>query len=146
MVSQERAPLTRADRTLRYAAIAYAAGFAWHNLDHLRRGFSVLRPEVLGAGSALAVISVAALVMVLRGHRAAPLAAVAVGFAGALGVAASHLLPQWSSFSDAFPGGGVDALSWAAVLAEIAGALALGLAGLYALRSNARMRLAAARA
>lgn len=61
---------------------------------------------------------------------------VAVAFPTALVVAASHLLPQWSALSDAFPGSGVDALSWAAVLSEIAGALAFGAAGAYVLRSR----------
>ena len=41
-------------------------------------------------------------------------------------------------FSDAFPGGAVDALSYTAVLFEIGGALALGAAGLYALRRDGR--------
>ena len=48
--------------------------------------------------------------------------------------AAVHLLPRWGAFSDSLPDGGVDALSWAAVLLEIGGALAFGVAGAYALR------------
>ncbi len=75
-----------------------------------------------------------AIALVLMGHRLAPMFAVAVGFPTALGVAASHLLPRWSSFSDALPGSGVGALSYAAVIVEIVGALALGMAGTYTLR------------
>jgi hypothetical protein len=50
-----------------------------------------------------------------------------------LGVAAVHLLPQWSAFSDPFPGSSVDIGSWIAVCIEILGAVAFGLAGLSAL-------------
>jgi hypothetical protein len=75
---------------------------------------------------------------VLTRHRLAPVLAVAVGFPDAIGIAAVHLLPHWSSsLSDAFPGAhgtGVTALSWVAAITEIAGALAFGFAGLYVLR------------
>jgi MYXO-CTERM domain-containing protein len=71
-------------------------------------------------------------------HRLAPVAAIALGFPVAVGVAAVHLLPRWSDFSDAFPGSttGVNAMSWTVVLIEIAGAFALGLAGLAMLRRS----------
>jgi hypothetical protein len=136
----------RAERFLRYAALAFLAGFVFHNLDHLRRGFGALTPQVLWAGTALGVISITAIAFALIGHRLAPLVAVVVAFPAAIGVAASHLLPHWSSLSDAFPGSGVDAISWAAVLSEIAGALALGLAGAYALRRGRMLRPAPAEA
>jgi hypothetical protein len=48
---------------------------------------------------------------------------------GALGVAAAHLAPHWSALSDPYPDLGLDALSWAVMLAEIAAALVLALAG-----------------
>jgi hypothetical protein len=94
----------------------------------------VLTPEVLWGGTVLTVAGVVAIVAVLARHRLAPKIAVAVGFYAAISVAASHLLPRWSSLSDAFPGGRVDALSWAAVSVEIAGAIALGAAAAAALR------------
>jgi hypothetical protein len=57
--------------------------------------------------------------------RWAPIAAIAVGFPDAVGVAAVHLLPRWSSFSDAFPGAhrtGVTAFSGGAAIVEIVAA------------------------
>jgi hypothetical protein len=56
----------------------------------------------------------------------------------AIGVAAVHVLPHWSAFSDPLPGGNVDAFSWVAVLAEIGGALVLGMAGAAVLRRGRR--------
>jgi hypothetical protein len=69
-------------------------------------------------------------------HRRAPLIAVAAGFPLALGFTAAHMLPTWSVLSDSFVDGHVSAFSWFASLLEIAGALALGLAGVYVLRKG----------
>lgn len=123
-------------RALRYAAGVYAAAFLFHNGDHVRRGFDTLTPYVLAGGTLLTIASVIVIAMVLTHHRQAPLAAAIVGFAGAVGVTAVHLLPDWGAFSDAFPGGQVDAISYAAVLGEIAAAALLGFAGLHALRGE----------
>src|SRR5262249_48357596 len=101
----------RGDRALRYAALGFLAGFLVHNADHFRRGVEVLTPEVLWAGSVSGVVTIVAIAMALAGHRYAPLVAVATGFSMALGVAAVHLLPRWSAFSDSLRDGGVDALS-----------------------------------
>jgi len=128
----------RADRVLRHAAILFLIGFLIHNGDHLRRGVDVLTPEVLWAGSVSGVLALAAIALALVGHRLAPLVAVAVGLPMALGVAAVHLLPRWSAFSDSLPASGASVLSWIAVLAEIVAALALGAAGAYALRGERR--------
>ena len=132
----------RENRVLRYAAFFFTAGLLIHSADHWRRGFDVLTPEVYWAGMALSILGVTTIVLVLVRHRLAPLVAVAVGFPTALGVAASHLLPHWSLFSDAFPGSGVDALSYAAVLVEIISALVLGAAGAYVLRRTGQRRAA----
>ena len=132
----------REDRLLRYAALFFTAGLLVHGADHWRRGFGVLTPEVYWARMAVSVLGVIAIALVLLRHRLAALVAVAVGFSTALGVAASHLLPHWSSFSDAFPGSGVDALSYTAVLVEIISALVLGAAGTYVLRRAGRRRAA----
>lgn len=126
---------TTGERALRYGALLYAVGFVVHNADHWRRGFDVLTRHVLWAGTFSTVLAVVTLTLVATRHRLAPLAAAAVGIPTALGIAAVHLLPEWSAFSDSLPDGGVDALSWTAVLVEIAGAAALGVAGLHALRS-----------
>ena len=128
----------RGDQVLRCAALLYLVGFLLHTGDHLRRGVDVLTPEVFWAGVASSILVVVAITLALVGHRLAPLIAVAAGFPVALGVAAVHLAPQWSAFSDSLPDGHVDAWTWAAVLVEIAGALAFAAAGAYVLRQRGR--------
>jgi hypothetical protein len=128
----------RAERWLRYATILYAIGLALHSADHFRRGLDVLTPEVFWGGNVITVIGVTAIALVFLRHRLAPVVAVIGGWPIAIGVTAAHLLPHWSVFSDAFPGSAVSPVSWAAVLIEIAGALALGAAGAYALRVSRR--------
>ena len=137
VISRKQAP-ARATRALRYAALGYAAGFLLHTADHLRRGLDVLTPEVLWAGNITGFVAVVAIVLALVGHRLAPLVAAAHGLSQAAGVAAVHLLPRWSAFSDSLPASGAGVLSWIAVLAEIVAALALGAAGAYALRGERR--------
>ncbi len=122
------------DRVLRYSALIFAAGLVVHGADHWRRGFGVVTPEVFWGGAGLLILGVAAVALVLMKHRRSPLFATGVGFITALTVAASHLLPHWGPFSDAFPGGGVGVLSYAAVFAEITGALVFGAAGTYVLQ------------
>ena len=78
----------------------------------------------------LSVLAVVSITLVLTRHSWGPLVAAAVGFSMAVGVAASHLLPHWSSFSDAFPGSGVNSLSNAAVVFEVIGSLVFGAAGM----------------
>jgi hypothetical protein len=134
-LSQERREARR-NRMLTYAACCFAAALVIHGVDHLRRGFAVVTPEVLWGGSLLSVIGLAAVLLVLRGHRLAPLVAVAVGFPTAAGVVAAHLLPRWSALSDSFVSNGADLSSWVTVLAEIVAAVALGVAGARALRST----------
>jgi hypothetical protein len=124
----------RGAMVLRGTAALYAVVWVIHTGDHLRRGTGAVTKEVLVAGSAAAVLQLVAIGAVFARHRLAPLLAVAIGFPDAIGIAAVHLLPHWSSFSDAFPGAhgtGVTAFSWAAAIAEIAGALAFGAAGAF---------------
>lgn len=128
-----------AERLLRYSALFYLFAWAVHTGDHIRRGLDVVTTQVSVLGTAAAVLQIAAIVAVLLHARWAPIAAVAIGFPDAFGIAAVHLLPHWSSLSDAFPGAhgtGVNALSWVAASVEIAGALAFGAAGAYALRQT----------
>jgi hypothetical protein len=114
----------------------YAVGLAAHTADHVRRGVDILTPQVFWGGNVIALVGLVTIVLVFMGHRLAPMAAVVAGWTIAIGVSAAHLLPHWSAFSDAFPGGSVGPLSWAAVLTEIVGALGLGAAGAYAWRSQ----------
>src|SRR4051812_13325356 len=113
-------------RILVVAAAAFVAANVLHTLDHLRQGTGRLTPEVLWGGTVLSVGAVVTLLLVLRGSPRAPLAAAAIGLGSAFGVAASHIAPHWSAFSDPYPDLGVDALSWAVMLGEVATALVLG--------------------
>jgi hypothetical protein len=120
-------------RYLRFAALFYALGLGLHTVDHVRRGLDVLTPEVQWAGNLSTAIGIATVVLILIGNRFGPLAAALTGIPVGVGVAAVHLLPHWSAFSDAFPGSngaGVTAMSWTVVLIEIVGAIAMGVIGL----------------
>lgn len=99
-----------------------------------------MTPEVLLGGSVLTVGAIGTLVLALRGHPRASLAAAAVGLGSAFGVTASHLAPHWSAFSDPYPELDVDVLSWAVMLAEIAAALVLAGLGIGQLRRQATPR------
>jgi hypothetical protein len=127
----------RGTRWLRYAGVLYALAWAVHTADHVRRGLGVVTTEVGVAGAAVAVLQLAAVAAVFARWRWAALAAVAIGFPDAVGIAAVHLLPHWSAFSDAFPGShgtSVTTFSWFAAILEIVGALAFGCAGVLAQR------------
>jgi hypothetical protein len=122
---------------LRYATAGYALGLALHTADHLRRGLSVITPEVLWVGNISTLAGLVTIALVFMRHRAAPLAAAVLGLPTALGVAAVHLAPRWSAFSDSFPGAhhtGVTAVSWLVVALEITGAAAMGVAGIAQMR------------
>jgi hypothetical protein len=137
----------RHERRLRLAGLVFIGGFLLHNADHGRRGIDAVTDHVVWAGTTVAVIAAVALTLVFTRHPMAPLVAAAAGLGIAFGVTASHLLPEWSAFSDPLPQGDVDGLTWVAVLSEIAGALLLAAAGISALRLQrppARRRSAAA--
>ena len=124
-------------RWLKSCALFYALGLALHTADHLRRGLNVVTPQVLWVGNVSTVIGITVAVLVILGYRHGPILAATTGIPVALGVAAVHLLPKWSALSDAFVGAhntGVTALSWTVVLLEIAGATAMGIAGLVIVR------------
>jgi hypothetical protein len=124
-----------ADFWLRATAALFAAGLVVHTADHFRRGLDAVTPEVLWGGNVLAALALVAFALVFTRHPAAPLVAAVVGFTAAVGVSAAHLLPHWSALSDSLPDGHVDGFTWFAVLLEIAGAVAFGVAGLRTLRA-----------
>ncbi|MBW3668762.1 MAG: hypothetical protein KY443_06065 [Actinobacteria bacterium] len=136
-VSSEATEVRPAERVLQSAAAVYFVGFMFHNGDHMRRGIDVVTRHVFWGGIAVGLATAFALALVVMRHPMASRVAVAVGFSTALGVTAAHLLPEWSAFSDSLPDGNPDAMSWAAVLAEIGGAFTFGVAGLYAWRAEA---------
>jgi hypothetical protein len=126
-------------RWLKYAALFYALGLALHTADHLRRGLDASTSQVLVIGNLSTALGITVAALAVVGNRHAPFLAAITGFPIAFGVAAVHLLPRWSAFSDTFVNAhntGVTAMSWTVVLVEIAGALALGVAGLAVIREE----------
>jgi hypothetical protein len=126
-------------RWLKYCALFYALGLALHTADHLRRGLDAVTPQVLWVGNVSTVVGMTVAALVIVGYRHGPMLAAITGMPVALGVASVHLLPKWSALSDAFVGAhntGVTALSWTVVLIEIAGAAAMGIAGLLIVREE----------
>jgi hypothetical protein len=125
--------------SLKFSALFYALGLALHTADHFRRGLDASTGQVLIVGNLSTAIGITVVVMVIVGYRHAPLLAALTGFPAAFGVAAVHLLPTCSAFSDAFVDAhntGVTAMSWTVVLIEIAGALAMGIVGLAIVRDQ----------
>jgi hypothetical protein len=133
----------RLDR-LGIANLAFVAAILLHGADHLRQG-RTLAPEVLWGGTALAIVAFATLPLTLARHPRAPQAAVAVGLWTAIAVSASHLAPHWSAFSDPYAAHSLDLWSWAAMLLEIAAALAFAAAGVAALSAGPRASAAPSR-
>jgi hypothetical protein len=126
--------------SLAVAAVAFVVANVLHTLDHLRQGTGGLSPAIFAGGATLSVLAVIAMVMALRHHPRAPSFCAVVGLTGAVGVAASHLAPHWSTLSDPYPDLSVDALSWAVMLAEIAAALVLGIVALRQLAAEPATR------
>jgi hypothetical protein len=124
-------------RQLLAAGIVFAVGSAVHMVDHLRRGDGSVSDALQWAGTLALVLQVAVVTLIVTRHRLAPIAAVAAGFPLAVGFLAAHWLPEWSPLSD--PVWEIDSLSWfsyTASLLEIAGALAIAVAGLAAIRDQ----------
>src|SRR5438874_12199975 len=120
--------------TLLRANILFIAANLLHTADHQRQGTAGLSWEILAGGSAITIAAVASLVLAWRGDERAPIFGAVLGLSAAAGIAASHLAPHWSAFSDSYPEIHADAISWVVVLLEIAGALWLSAAGLRELR------------
>lgn len=111
---------------------------AMHGLDHVRQGLDRLTSEVAVGGGLLLMLAVIPFAAAFLGHRLAPLLAAAVGFWTALAVAASHLAPHWSAFSDPYADNDLDVLAWALMLTLLLTAVALGMVGIRALRRGGK--------
>jgi hypothetical protein len=111
-------------------------------LDHLRRGMSASPPFIMVGGMIQGLFVVAAVVMALTGRRRAPEAAIAVGFASALGFTYAHLLPTFlPGYQDSFISGpriNVTWFSWLSAVTEIGTGIVFAIAGLRAGRSVGR--------
>ena len=124
---------------LRWAAIAFAIGFAIHGLDHMRRGMSASPPFIMVGGMIQGVFVAIAVVMALIRHRRAPQAAVAVGFGSAVVFTYAHLLPTFlPGYQDSFistPHINVTWFSWFSALTEIGTGIVFAIVGIRARRS-----------
>ena len=131
----------RADRWLRWAATFFVLAVLFHNSDHLRRGSDTLSTDVFVAGNLAMIVEVRVVVLVFMRHRWAAVASVAAGFPLAAGYVFVHFTPGRGWLSDSFVSESVSIVSRLAASTEVIAALAIGLAGLYAVR---RCGLAAA--
>lgn len=122
------------------AGYLFAFGSAIHVVDHLRRGQGSVTEALYWAGNGGLVVQVVVITLIVTRHQVAPLASTAAGFALALGFTAAHWLPRWSVLSDSFVDNDASVFSYVASLSEIAGALAVGVAGLGVVRSSAPLR------
>lgn len=122
------------DRLLRWAAIAFAVGFAVHGIDHFRRGMSASPPAVMVGGMIQGVFVVVAVAMVLRHHPQAARVASFVGFGSAALFSYAHLLPTfWPALQDSFisaPHINVTWFSWFSAVAEIGTGIVVGIVGM----------------
>jgi predicted DCC family thiol-disulfide oxidoreductase YuxK len=136
MTDRIEQPQHNPSQFLRWAAIAFAIGFALHGLDHLRRGMSASPMSIMIAGGVQGLFVVAAIAMVLTHRARAPLAAIVVGFGSALGFTYAHLLPTFlPGYQDSFispPHTNVTWFSWFTAVAEIGTGIVFGLAGIDA--------------
>lgn len=111
-----------------------------HGADLPRRGMNVVPPAVMVGGTLQLILAAVTIVLVFRRNRWAPLAAVGIGYAGAVGFTAAHLLPKWGFFSDSFinapPWARVTAFSWVTAILEIAANLIFGTIGLVLLKAR----------
>jgi hypothetical protein len=129
-------------RRLTTAAIAFAAGFGLHGIDHLRRGMAASPAAVMIGGTVQGVFVAVAVLLVLRHRARAPQAAIVVGFGSAALFVYAHLLPIFlPAYQDSFISGpriDVTWFSWLTAVAEIGTGLLFGYAGLQSLRVRSR--------
>ena len=132
-------------RRLTIAAMAFAAGFGVHGLDHLRRGMAASPTAVMIGGMVQGVFVVVAVLLVLRHDRRAPEFAIFVGFGSATLFGYAHILPTFlPAYQDSFVTGpriNVTWFSWFSAVAEIGTALVFGYMGLQSLRVRSKAGL-----
>jgi hypothetical protein len=124
------------EHRLVWAGYLFLVGSTVHIFDHLRRGQGSVTEQLYWAGNVALVVQVVVITLILTRHRAAPVVATAGGFGLAIGFAAAHWLPTWSSLSDSFLDSSTPVFSLVASAMEILGALAVGITGLAILRAR----------
>lgn len=123
------------------AMLGFAAAFALHSADHLRRGMAASPPAIMVGGMIQGVIVAVTVALVLRHHRWAVPVATVVGFGSAALFVYAHVLPTFApGLQDSFTSGpriNVTWFSWLTAVAEIGAGLILGCTGLRARHSTA---------
>ncbi len=135
--STGRRPAVLPNTALRWATVVFAVALVVHGSDHLRRGMGSLSTLVMTLGTIQQILAIVTIGLVFTRHRLAPVAAMVVGFASAVGFTAVHLLPSWfgplsDSFIAAPSSAGVTGFSWFAAIFEILADLGIAIAGLRA--------------
>lgn len=129
-------------RRLTTAAIAFAAGFGVHGIDHLRRGMAASPTAVMIGGAIQGMFVVVAVLLALRDRPRAPEAAIFVGFGSAALFVYAHILPSLlPAYQDSFVSGprmNVTWFSWLTAVAEIGTGLIFGYVGLQSLRCRSK--------
>ncbi|RMI34458.1 hypothetical protein EBN03_07855 [Nocardia stercoris] len=125
------------DTALRWTTVVFTVALVVHGADHLRRGMSTLSMLVMALGTIQQLLALVTIGLVFTHHRRAPLAAMVVGFASAVGFTVVHLLPSWfgplsDSFIAAPPSAHVNGFSWFAAIFEILADVGIGIAGMRA--------------
>lgn len=87
-------------RTLPGAAALFIATWVAHTSDHARRGIDAASDGVTWAGTFAALLACVAITLVFARHTIAPTVAAVVFPSIAIGVSATHLLPEWGLLSD----------------------------------------------
>lgn len=114
--------------SLRGAAWLFVATWCVHTADHARRGIDASPEGVVWAGTFVGLLAAVAITLILTGHAVAPIVAAAVFPSIALGVALSHLPPDWGPLSDPIlVDSATDNWSVPAVMGEVVAAAWLGL-------------------
>jgi hypothetical protein len=128
------------ERIFRLAAVLMVVAIVVLDADHFRRGLNVPPVVVISAGFLQIGLSAVALILVFTRNRWAPYVAIAIGFAGAVGFLAAHMLPYWGFFSDSFihapPDARVTAFSWVTAILEIGADTFFGIMGIAMLRAK----------
>ena len=122
---------------LKTPTLVFIATWIVHTGDHIRRGYEFTPDGVIHSGFTAGILAAIALTLIFTEHRLAPFLATAVFPSLAIGVSATHLLPDWGFFSEPLIFDSA-ADTWAAVAAipEIASALWLGVRAFGVVRSR----------
>ena len=124
-------------KTLSGAAVLFGLAWTVHTADHARRGVDATSDAVVWSGTAVAMLAAVTITLVVVRHPLAPALSAVVFLAVAIGVSASHLLPDWGVLSDPIL---VDSASdnWSVVAVglEIVAAAWLGIVATTILRRN----------